>query len=335
MNFKIHSDHLFLLKKTSRTLNFSFTILPPYIRYMLSYGYLVARAMDSVVDVSNIDNKIKIKFIEAVKNSVFQDSSNFFSYQFLKDLVENMNKYESELVINLKEIIKYFKSNLSSYDITIFRKLIFGLSNGMMIDICDFKEGCISNMHILNKYVSLIGGIPAIYWYDVYKNYKPSIFKINLYSSAYRIGKALQYTNILKDLNEDISKKRCYIPYTYLLEKNVNIEDLKHPFSIYKIKDFIRSVIIMCVDFFDESEKLISAIEPTEFTLKLSLIWPIYWAMDTLHLVYEKNPLKSKIKISKFSVYKTLLKSPLLLNNSVFSQGYRFRRETLMLSLNS
>ncbi|MCX7905666.1 MAG: squalene/phytoene synthase family protein [Elusimicrobiales bacterium] len=335
MNFKIPSYHLLLLKKTSRTLNFSFIIMPPYIRYMLSYGYLVARAMDSVVDNSSLDNKIKFKFIEAVKDFVFEDSLNFFSYNFLKDLTQNMNKYESELVINLGEIIKYFKSNVSFYDISIFKKLICSLFKGMSIDIFDFKDGCIENMQILDRYVSLIGGMPAIYWYNVYKTYKPSIFKINLYSSAYRIGKALQYTNILKDLSEDIYKGRCYIPSSYLREKNINIEELKNPLSICKIKDFIKSIMIICVDFFDESEKLISAIDSSEFTLKLSLIWPIYWAMDTLQLVYEKNPLKSKIKISKFSVYKTLIKSPFLLSNSVFSQGYRFRREVLMLSLNS
>lgn len=335
MNFKLLSQHLLLLKKTSRTLNLSFSILPPYVRYMLSYGYLIARAMDSVVDETIIDNKLKIQFLNAIKKSIYEKSTKYFPYEFKKDVSVNLTQYHKNLVMQIDDIIEYFKSQLSTHDIRIFNKLISGLVKGMLIDIEGFSDGCISNLKTLDMYASLIGGIPALYWYDVYRRYNPSVFKSNLYSSAYRIGKALQYTNILKDMHEDIKRNRCYIPLNYLEDKGLTLSDLNNPSNISRIRDFIRSVIIICVDYFDESEKFISSIDSSAFTLKLSLIWPIYWAMDTLHLISTSNPLKSKIKISKITLYKTLLKSPALLSNSVFSQGYRFRREILMFSINS
>lgn len=335
MSFKILSHHLLLLKKTSRTLNLSFTILPRYMRFMLSYGYLIARAMDSVVDEADIDDRLKIRFLNAVKSSVFGKSSNYLTEEFKKEVSHTLTGSYKELIMQIDEIIEYFKSQLSEEDIVVFNKLIKGLFAGMMIDIEGFVDGCIVDMKTLDMYVSLVGGIPALYWYDVCRRYKDSVFRGNFYLSAYRIGKALQYTNILKDLKEDIKRERLYIPRSYLVEKGITLSDLENPANISRIKDFIRSVVIICVDYLDESERFISSIDPSEFSLKLSLIWPVYWAMDTLQLVWSANPLESKIKISRSEIYKTLLKSPVLLSNSVFSQGYRFRRETLMLSLNS
>lgn len=334
MNFKLLKDHSYLLRKTARTLSFSFSILPSYPKFMLSYGYLVARAMDSVVDESQASEDIKKEFIY----KIFKVSSGenlIISKDLKAEILKGLRENEQKLILEIDEIISYFKSKITDNDMKAFRKLIAGLYNGMLIDICDFKTGAISDIKTLDRYVSLIGGIPALYWYDVYLNYKPSVFKSNFYSSAYHIGKALQYTNILKDLYDDVRRKRCYIPLTYLKEKNISIDDLKNPSNIDMVRDFIKSVVIVAVDFLDESEKFILSIDSSDFTLKLSLIWPIYWSVETLTAVLEKNPLKSKIKISKFSVYKTLIKSPFLLNNSLFRQGYRFRREMLMLALNS
>lgn len=334
MNFKILKDHQYLLKKTARTLNLSFKILPPYIRFMLSYGYLVARAMDSVVDESDADSEVKKDFIYHIMSVSIENASRI-PQDLKNDVLKGLNEVERRLVLEIDNIISYFKSSLGENDLKAFRKLIKGIYNGMLIDLYGFKSGSLDDYKTLDRYVSLIGGIPALYWYDVYLNYKPSVFKSNFYKSAYNIGKALQYTNILKDMHDDIERGRCYIPLEYLREKNLSVEDLKNPLNISKVKDFIKSVVIVAIDFLDESERFISSIDNSEFALKLSLIWPIYWSVETLSAVLEKNPLQSKIKISKASVYETLIKSPLLLSSSFFRQGYRFRREMLMLALNS
>lgn len=337
INYKVNPYHNLLLKKTSRTLYLSFSILPEYIRFMISYGYLIARSMDSVIDENKIESDDKIRFLNEIKKAILE--SNFtIRNDFLQKISNSLKKWEKELVIELNNIIDYFKKSSSDREIRLMRKLINGISRGMEIDIKRFckGDGYILNMKELDIYTSLVGGIPALYWYDVAKIYKPDIFRANLYLSAYRIGKALQYTNILKDLSEDLKVFRCYIPKNYLNEKKVQINDLiQEPSNIKKIKDFINSIILVCIDYLDESEKFISSINEKYPVLKLSLIWPVYWAMDSLYLVSIKNPLKSKIKISKIRVYKTILKSPLYLSNFVFSQGYRFRRETLLLTIHN
>jgi farnesyl-diphosphate farnesyltransferase len=335
--YEFKKEHLKLLKDTSRTLYLSFKILPPYVKYMLGNGYLIARAMDSVVDSPSIEKEEKIEFLNLFSNPGF--------YHFKKDIekistyVSNkLSKSEADLLKKLPDIVANFTSNLELDEISLVEFLLRGLLNGMMIDVERFDNG--SEIHSLNtlseliKYCRLIGGIPAIYWYKVYLKYNKKTYKNNVLSSAYKIGTALQITNILKDIHSDISISRSYIPHDYLESVGLKEYDLKDPKVINKIRPFINSMILMAVNYFDESEYFINSIKGGEIYLKLSLIWPVYWAMDTLYLVSVKNPFKSKIKISRANIYKTLIKSPLLLNPSSFSRGYRFRREILILSLN-
>lgn len=327
-----------LLKHNSRTLYLSFVILPDYVKYMLSYAYLIARAMDSVVDSKRLEHRLKVRFIKLITEI---DREGFYS-ELLKikaDITGGVDGWEKELLENLNYIIEEFFEVIDEIDKRNVRFLLKGLSAGMQIDLLRFDDSgrirSISTFNELIKYANLIGGIPALYWHNVYLKYNSRIFKNNVFRTSFRIGSALQLTNILKDINEDIKNGRCYIPKEYLDSVKIKEEDLLNPSTINKVRNFIDMSILTCINFFDESELLIDSLDLAEFSFKLALIWPIYWAMDTLYLVSVKNPLKGKIKISRLNVYKTLIKSPLLLTNHNFRQGYRFKRETLILSINS
>lgn len=335
MNYKINKDTKGILKNTSRTLYLSFSILPDYVRYMLSYGYLIARAMDSIVDNNKIPLELKNKFIERMFD-IGKPSFNVSDIK--KDVSSFLVKWEKILVDNIDVIINEFIKNCDEDDKRNLIMLIKGISYGMMIDLKRFGNvdelGFLLDFRELKNYSFLIGGVPAIYWFNVYQKYMPNVYKNNVLTSAYKIGAALQLTNILKDMRKDIIyNKRSYIPLEFLKSANLNNDSLLDYRNIEKVKPFINSVILTCIDWFDESEYFIESIKNTEFSLKIALIWPIYWAMDSLYLVSTKNPLKTDIKISRINVYKTLLKSPLLISSTNFRQGYRFRRETLILSI--
>lgn len=334
MDYEIDKDIKKILKNTSRTLYLSFSILPQYVKYMLSYGYLIARAMDSVVDNNKIPLELKNKFI----NRMLDIEKTSFGIDDIKNDVSSfLIKWEKVLVDNIDVIINEFIKNCDEYDRKNLIMLIKGISHGMMIDLKRFGKvdefGFLFDFKELINYSFLIGGVPAIYWFNVYQKYMPNIYKNSVLTSAYKIGAALQLTNILKDMRKDIYNNRSYIPLEFLKSANLNSDGLLDYRNIEKIKPFINSVILTCVDWFDESEYFIESIKNTEFSLKIAIIWPIYWAMDSLYLVSTKNPLKTDIKISRINVYKTLLRSPLLISSINFKQGYRFRREMLILSI--
>jgi farnesyl-diphosphate farnesyltransferase len=333
--YEMKKEYIRLLKNTSRTMYFSFRILPPYVKYMLGNGYLIARAIDSVVDNPSIACNLKMDFLSLFSCPGF--------YRFKKDIEKftkifylNLLGSEAELVYKLPQIIDDFVDDIELDDISMLCFLLRGLSEGMRIDVLRFGDGLLHSLRTtdeLIKYTKLIGGVPAIYWYKVYLKYNKKIYKNNVLSSAYKIGIALQITNILKDIYSDLAIGRSYIPKDYLDSVGLKEEDLKKSQNIDKIRPFINSMILTAIDYFDESEYFISSIRSGEIHFKLSVIWPVYWAMDSLYLVSIRNPLKSRIKINRSDIYKTLLKSPFLLTPSSFSRGYRFRRETIILSI--
>ena len=92
------------------------------------------------------------------------------------------------------------------------------------------------------------------------------------------------------------------------------------------------------VDRLDQCEAFVLAIPKTELALRAAVIWPVYWGMDTLEKIAVANLLDpaGRPRIKRNRIYTTILSTPpLLLSNTAFSMGYRFRRETLMVALNT
>lgn len=333
----VDKERKIILKETSRTLYLSISILPAYVKYMLANGYLICRALDSIVDCKKIDNGKKKDFLSYMYN-IFEKK---FDYSRITELVDikHLVKSEHTLLKKLPYIIEKIYKETTEEDKKLFRFLVKGVIRGMLYDIKYFpgnEMGFIPSYSDLVNYARLIGGVPALFWYRVYLNYRDDIFTDNVMLAAYRVGTALQMTNILKDIFDDLRNNRCYIPREYLEENNIKYSQLFNPSMIEKILPFIHSLTLSCVEMFDESEMLISSIKPDEFKLKLALIWPVYWALDSLYLVVNSNPLEKRIKIPRKKIYSTIFSAPkIFFSNESFKRGYRFRREILLLSVKS
>jgi farnesyl-diphosphate farnesyltransferase len=150
------------------------------------------------------------------------------------------------------------------------------------------------------------------------------------------IGSALQITNILKDMAADLRIGRCYLPQADLDKKNMKPADLLLPANMDRLRDLTSGWMSWAVDRLDQSEAFVSSIPKTELALRAAVIWPVYWAMDTLEEAAHANLLdpEARPRISRNRIYATIAATPpLLLSNTAFARGYRFRRETLIVSL--
>jgi len=334
---KLDKDLDILLKKVSRTLYLSITILPQYLKTMLGTGYLVCRAMDTIVDSSNLTDAEKHELLDLFALSIESDKS-ILCPLLRKASQKLQNKDEKKLIDEYPKICDFIKK-FGKDEKRVVLMLIRGVSSGMKMDIENFKEGKISAFKTekdLIDYCRRVGGVPGIYWHEVYNLYAKN--KLRTYNSmrlAYDIGTALQMTNILKDLSADLKQGRCYIPLEDLMKSNLIPEDLLNPDSIGKLRPILAKWIIYTVDLLDSSEKFLFSLGKSHFRLRAAIIWPVYWAMDSLYELGKNNPLKCKSKINRKKIYLTMAKTPsLLMSNGIFQRGYRFRRETLIVSIN-
>lgn len=326
-----------VLKKVSRTLYISFMVLPEEIRRQLSAGYLICRAMDSVVDSVNVTTEEKKKILDLFVTSIDGGSSEFFTSLHL--VSEKLSdKWEKALLKEFHAVCKMV-SSFSQDEKALLRMLLLGVSSGMKTDLSIFSNQneirALQTGNDLFNYCHRIGGVPGIFWYKTYNSYfRGKMGHRDIANAAYSIGTGLQLTNIVKDIHEDLLKGRCYFPMEDLSSAGIVPSDLLKKEKIDVFRPILNRWIIQTVDLLDSCEKLVFSIGKTQFALRAAVIWPVYWAMDTLYEASLCNPLEGKVKIGKKRIYSTLFKTPsILVSDFVFQRGYRFRRETLIASI--
>ncbi len=325
-----------ILKKVSRTLYISFVVLPEDVKRQLSAGYLICRAMDSVVDSVDVALEEKKKLLDLFVLSVDGGSEEFFASLFL--VSEKLSdKWERALIKEFPAVCKMV-SSFSQDEKILLKMLILGVSSGMKTDLSAFSGNEIMAFQTgreLINYCRKIGGVPGIFWFNVYNSYfKSKLGNRDIMNAAYSIGTALQMTNIIKDIHEDLLKGRCYFPVEELANRGLAPSDLLKKEKIDIFRPILNNWIIKSVDLLDSCENLVFSISKAKFALRAAIIWPVYWAMDTLYETSICNPLAGKVKIGKKKIYSTLFKTPsILVSDSVFQRGYRFRRETLIATI--
>lgn len=326
-----------LVKKVSRTLYFSFAVLPKQVKSRLSVGYLVCRAMDSVADNSNLSISEKKDILSLFHKLIFINPDELCLR--LKSCAFSLNNEWEEKLLSEFKLVAHSAGEFNESERKALLTLIKGVLMGMETDLSFF--GLAKEVRALPKekdlilYCRRIGGVPGLYWYNVYNNYlSGEISDIEIRKSAYSIGEALQLVNIVKDIKEDLLKGRCYFPEIQLKQRGLLPCDLLREEKYPAFKPILSNWILRAVDLLDCCEPFVMALNKNYFALRAAVIWPVYWAMDTLHEVAVSNPLSKKVKIGKKKIYSTFFKTPsLLLSNCVFRRGYRFRREAVITAL--
>lgn len=338
----LSKDLNLILKKVSRTLYLSIRIMPEPVRFYMGLGYLVCRALDSVVDAPQLPRHEKLEMLHAVRAIDLPENRKNLAEAGTRLAPQTANPSEMELMRNFGRILDLY-ANVPEDRRDLLKMLFNGISEGMEIDVGTFDGmnlTALQQASDLDRYCHLIGGVPGIFWAGLYREYflarNPEETNLPSDEDGDRIGKALQITNILKDMATDIKNGRCYIPYSDLLSVGMLPRDMKNPDNFLKLKPIVNKWIMWGVDNLDCSERFMLTIPKRDLSLRAAVVWPVYWAEDTFDAVAKANTLdlSQRPKISRNRIYSTMLKTPpILLSNTAFVRGYRFRRETLTISL--
>ncbi len=331
-----------ILKNVARTLYLSVKIMPEPVKTSMGMGYLLCRVMDTVVDDPAIGAGDKLEVLRLMRGLDKPGNADQV-LEKVSGLAQHTRKpAEKELLLKFSKILSIYRK-FPEADRNLFSELLDGVAEGMEMDVRTFPGGApvaFQTATELERYCALIGGAPGIFWARLYRETIRRSTRIAAHfpseKDAGMIGSALQITNILKDLPADLRIGRCYLPQADLDKKNLKPADLLLPANMERLRDLTAAWMSWAVDRLDQSEAFVSAIPKTELALRAAVIWPVYWAMDTLEEIAHANLLDpgARPRISRNRIYATIAATPpLLLSNTAFARGYRFRRETLIVSL--
>jgi farnesyl-diphosphate farnesyltransferase len=124
-----------------------------------------------------------------------------------------------------------------------------------------------------------------------------------------RFGKGLQLTNVVKDLAHDLRKGRCYVPQTMLADAGLTPQDLLDQQNLPRFKPVLGKLVRLAVEHLDQGWLYTMAIPRSETRLRLSCMWPILSAGESLKLVMRSPDLLNpsvKVKIPRSRVYQIM-----------------------------
>ena len=331
-----------ILKKVSRSLYLSVNILPEPLRTHMGLGYLLCRALDTVTDAPGVSAAEKLKVLELARGFARPEAQAALAEKFSALAAQAPQQGERELLLKSGKIFSVYAS-VPPEDRNLFSDLLSGVAAGMETDVRAFPGAAPAALKTgadLERYCRLIGGVPGVFWARLYR---AAIRRSNAGAvdfpsekDAEMIGSALQLTNILKDLAGDLRLGRCYLPQEDLDTRNLAPADLLRPANMGRVRELTSKWTYWAIDRLDQCEGFVAAIPKTELALRAAVIWPVYWAMDTLEEAAHSNLLDpaDRPHIRRSRVYATIAATPpLLLSNTAFARGYRFRRETLIGSI--
>lgn len=199
------------IKTRAKTFYFASFFFNKKIRQEISTLYIFCRYIDDISDSGNL-NKIKAK-------------------QKLKDITEDLKKLESKDIIVEKFIRLMIKKKIQ------IRTPIM-LINGVMQDLGKVE---LKNLEELIIYSYKVAGTVGLMVCNILE-----VNKKQLKFKGVQLGIAMQITNIIRDIDEDLKRNRIYFPLEYLtIKKNkpkqiLNDRELQKEFSknIGKLKDF-------------------------------------------------------------------------------------------------
>ena len=125
-------------------------------------------------------------------------------------------------------------------------------------------------------------------------------------SLGIRFGKALQMTNILRDIPADLALGRCYIPSDRLSQIGLNHRDLGNPASIETFRPLYDSYLDLTCDHYDSAIEYIRLIPRKYRSLRMACLLPVVIGLETIALLRNGNVLDAseRIKVDRRKIRK-------------------------------
>jgi len=332
-----------LLKRVSRSFYLSLAILPPSVRTPVGLAYLFARAADTIADTRLVSRSERLRHLEALRAELRGETPSRLPQIILASAGPNPHAGERELLRKLPDCFAIFRE-LDKSDRERIQTVLLAITEGMIFDLQTFPgedEGrlaVLESLRDLDRYTYLIAGCVGEFWTEMHVAHRPRLAGWNLQElkeRGVRFGKALQLTNILRDLPRDLRIGRCYLPRRELARLGLAPADLLNPAALPRVRPLIVELLAAALEHYEAGWAYTLAIPALEWRLRLACAWPLLIGLRTLALIARAENLldpERTAKISRRAVYAILARSLALIwsNGFLAAEARRLRARILL-----
>ena len=171
------------------------------------------------------------------------------------------------------------------------RDVVVTLTRGMEMDLTTFPAedsgsvAALQSPEELDSYTYLVAGCVGRFWTSVAMAHQPRLSHWNeerMSKLGVRFGKALQLTNVLRDVPRDLRNGRCYLPEPELAEAGLSPGELLEPGNSTRARPVLGPWIRAALEHFDAAEVYLLATPRRCLRLRMAVLWPILLGLATL-----------------------------------------------------
>jgi len=293
--------------------------VPANVRDQVGLAYLFARAADTIADTELIDRPRRFDYLNQLRTQFVSDQISWTQVRDLQQAIGPLQQdsAERQLLGRLEDCFKVLQS-FSPDDRRRVQRLMTTLMQGMEMDLTVFPGtsadglAALKTVGDLDRYIYYVAGCVGEFWTDLMCAHRRALASWDVRRMAevgVRFGKGLQMTNVVKDIAHDLQRGRCYVPEPMLAEAGLKPRDLLEPRNLERFRPVLVRLVHTAVEHLDQGWLYTMAIPRHETRLRLSCMWPILSAGESLKLVLSSPHLLDptvKVKITRSKVYQIM-----------------------------
>tara|TARA_B100001123_G_scaffold12874_2_gene14943 strand:+ start:2822 stop:3883 length:1062 start_codon:yes stop_codon:yes gene_type:complete len=324
------SDRLLtdVLKGVSRSFYLTIRVLPKGMRQPVGLAYLLARAADTIADRKAGPPEQRLEDLLAFRRLVLGPSEATALQEVVTEGLAGDATPEEWVMFDSLPAAFSLLDSLNSADQERVRGVVTTLTQGMEMDLTTFPAGDagelapLSTASDLDRYTYLVAGCVGEFWTTTMAAHQRELAGWDagkMSEAGIRFGKALQLTNVLRDVPRDLRNGRCYLPADGLAAVGLSPEDLKDPQNAGRAKPVFEEWVRTALGHFYAAEEYLTAIPRRSVRLRLACLWPLLLGLATLAKVARSGRWlepDSTLKVSRRWVYWMMLISPLKIRSN-------------------
>jgi farnesyl-diphosphate farnesyltransferase len=315
-----------VLRRTSRTFYLSLAILPRPLREPIGLAYLLARATDSVADTRLLPRPERMAHLRTLR-AAYDGAPADVGAVGRACAPHQALAAERELLARVAEALDRVE-RLPADDRAAVRRVLATITEGQLFDLERFPGHdadtltALDTAAELDRYTYLVAGCVGEFWTVMHLAHRPRLAAwdaAGMSARGVRFGKALQLTNVLRDVPADLRHGRCYLPARELAPLGLAPRDLLDHRATPRARPLIDRWLGTTLAHYDEGWRYALAIPRAEWRMRLACVWPLLIGLATLAAIAaHPDPLAAErpIKISRRAVRGILARSTLAVGSN-------------------
>ncbi len=307
-----------VLRRVSRAFYLTIRVLPGRLRAPVGLAYLLARAADTVADARAAPTDARLDALRRFRHTLARPAP-ARDAAALADLAAQFAATDAErdLADAIPSLFALLDS-LPNEDAARIRSVVSTLTQGMEMDLTSFpghdapEPTALPTSDHLDRYTYLVAGCVGEFWTAMCVAKTPALSRWDvprMSALGVAFGKALQLTNVLRDVPADLRAGRCYLPADWLADEGLAPADLLDPANSDRARPVLARGLRVALDRFADAETYCLAIPRRCVRLRLAVLWPALIGLATLALI-ARNPRwldpSRPSKVSRGWVYRTM-----------------------------